>query len=525
MKEQKDQKQNMKNKGITLIALVVTIVVLLILAATSISMLTGENGIITQAQDAKDKTGQASAEDKTGQASAEERVNVEVAGSFDETGNLNIPLLNENLKNNVEGITHGGQTLDENPITSLPTTVEVDGYEVEITGKGSSGGVTGGTKYEEDTKVTIGGKEVSIPGGATISKIPGEYEDVDEGIVIYIIPEGETPNWEADEDGDGIKDVQEKYDQFVWVPVPNAIAVDMNDDKVVDATDIDLMIAQDKYPMAIATDDTNYRGVLYDFNENGGILTISDKTWSSTSTYFREPAYLTNSFNADGSTYNNTDPKISQSLLQSEFNEMVNKVSDNKGFWVGRYETSNMVSDNAQDKTNKIQVVRGATSGVSGNSINWYRMYAQQKAYRNLTEISSARTSSMIWGSQWDQIMIWMKDVPSEYTDTTYTGKFYVTNAVGMGNFGTISGVNDGWSSTTSPAPTGYQDSYKVKNIYDLAGNVYDWTLEADYTYGRVIRGGYYYYTYTTYTRPDSRYGSIGPIGSNSYNGSRPTLY
>ncbi len=40
-------------RGITLIALVVTIVVLLILAGVSISMLTGENGIITQAQDAK----------------------------------------------------------------------------------------------------------------------------------------------------------------------------------------------------------------------------------------------------------------------------------------------------------------------------------------------------------------------------------------------------------------------------------------------------------------------------------------
>ena len=41
----------MKNqKGITLIALVVTIVVLLILAGTSIAMLTGENGIITNAQ-------------------------------------------------------------------------------------------------------------------------------------------------------------------------------------------------------------------------------------------------------------------------------------------------------------------------------------------------------------------------------------------------------------------------------------------------------------------------------------------
>lgn len=43
-------------KGITLIALVVTIVVLLILAAVSISMLGGENGIITQAIEAKNQT-------------------------------------------------------------------------------------------------------------------------------------------------------------------------------------------------------------------------------------------------------------------------------------------------------------------------------------------------------------------------------------------------------------------------------------------------------------------------------------
>ena len=45
-----------KEKGITLIALVVTIVVLLILAGTSISMLKGDNGIITQAQKAKSST-------------------------------------------------------------------------------------------------------------------------------------------------------------------------------------------------------------------------------------------------------------------------------------------------------------------------------------------------------------------------------------------------------------------------------------------------------------------------------------
>ena len=42
-----------KNKGITLIALVITIIILLILAGVSIAMLTGNNGILTQAQNAK----------------------------------------------------------------------------------------------------------------------------------------------------------------------------------------------------------------------------------------------------------------------------------------------------------------------------------------------------------------------------------------------------------------------------------------------------------------------------------------
>ena len=45
-----------KNKGITLIALVITIIVLLILAGVSIAMLTGQNGILTQAQKAKSET-------------------------------------------------------------------------------------------------------------------------------------------------------------------------------------------------------------------------------------------------------------------------------------------------------------------------------------------------------------------------------------------------------------------------------------------------------------------------------------
>lgn len=46
-----------RNKGITLIALVVTIIVLLILAGISISMLTGQNGILNRASEAKNLNG------------------------------------------------------------------------------------------------------------------------------------------------------------------------------------------------------------------------------------------------------------------------------------------------------------------------------------------------------------------------------------------------------------------------------------------------------------------------------------
>ena len=58
--KQENKKQRKNSKGITLIALVITIIVLLILAGVSIAMLTGQNGILTQAQNAKNETEKAS---------------------------------------------------------------------------------------------------------------------------------------------------------------------------------------------------------------------------------------------------------------------------------------------------------------------------------------------------------------------------------------------------------------------------------------------------------------------------------
>ena len=63
--------RNNKNKGITLIALVITIIVLLILAGVAISMLSGENGILKKAAEAKTKTEEGQKQEETALTSME----------------------------------------------------------------------------------------------------------------------------------------------------------------------------------------------------------------------------------------------------------------------------------------------------------------------------------------------------------------------------------------------------------------------------------------------------------------------
>ena len=111
------------NKGITLIALVITIIVLLILAGVSIAMLTGENGILTQAGNAKTQTNR---------AEALERVNME---------------LNGQLANAMAGTAFDTAATINANLTNMPK-----GYEAEAT---LTPGTAGEGKYGTDAKVKI----------------------------------------------------------------------------------------------------------------------------------------------------------------------------------------------------------------------------------------------------------------------------------------------------------------------------------------------------------------------------------
>ena len=116
-------KLNLKErKGITLIALVITIIVLLILAGVSIAMLTGQNGILTQAQSAKTTT-----EDK----SAEEKIKLAVmAARAQSEGALDADKLVAEITNN-----YGGTATKTG--TGFPVNATVDGKSFTIDGDGN----------------------------------------------------------------------------------------------------------------------------------------------------------------------------------------------------------------------------------------------------------------------------------------------------------------------------------------------------------------------------------------------------
>ena len=129
-------KLNLKErKGITLIALVITIIVLLILAGVSIAMLTGQNGILTQAQSAKTANTNKSAEEKV-------KLAVMAARSQSEDASLDLEKLTAEVTTNYGGQVDGGV---------FPATVTIDGKSFTVD---SDGNVTS-KDSETAGKVTI----------------------------------------------------------------------------------------------------------------------------------------------------------------------------------------------------------------------------------------------------------------------------------------------------------------------------------------------------------------------------------
>ena len=137
-----------QTKGITLIALVITIIILLILAGVTITMLTGDNGILKQATNARETNTKAELEEQVKLAVMASKVN--------NTASIDLKTLDEEI-NKISGTTITKSTDDK-----LPWTVKKGSYEVTITADGTITTNTTGKddgKKDEDTKIDYGTKK------------------------------------------------------------------------------------------------------------------------------------------------------------------------------------------------------------------------------------------------------------------------------------------------------------------------------------------------------------------------------
>ena len=188
IKTAKEQKLK-ESKGITLIALVITIIVLLILAGVTIATLTGDNGILGKANDAKTQTEQ---------AKEDENLKIAIAGSYGTDGKLNLKDLKDNLTN--QGIDY-----DKNN-TGFPLEVKVNGEKKKIDANGNiiesiQSLKTKGTVFKDTTTLEdTYGNQVTIPKGFKIAN--DSATEVTGGIVI--------------EDATYTNTIGS---QFVWIPV------------------------------------------------------------------------------------------------------------------------------------------------------------------------------------------------------------------------------------------------------------------------------------------------------------------
>ena len=467
------------NKGITLIALVLTIIVLLILAGVTIAALSGPNGILTNATKAREDNAKA-------QVIEEARVDI-LAKQTEKMGES--PTAEE-----LEQILtpkYGTLSNEENILDRTLTTQ--DGYKIPVRdiwngtlSGASTGGIQVGEKAEEDT--TINGEE----GAYNNPTIPKGFKAVNT----------ETAKWN-DSNGwqnglvieDATSDPVTQGSQFVWVPVQD------------------------------------YENFHLIEGYSRGDLDNCLKPEQNDNNQTREAGANTEGTEPGLPNTKNTTKGTEESIA------MYKSVSDYGGFYIARYEAGiNGTTESTKTNDTNKQTQDGSVKPVSKQGVGVWNFIAwggtktdtspndglpgdetkdgavkvARSMYNNVyTGNKNTETnvkSTLCYGVQWDAVMNF---IDNKYVKGKAEG--YVKDSTGKGNY------------TGDIAKTGDKEEYSAKNIYDMAGNVYEWTMEAFGTGSRVYRGGRYDYSGDNY--PASKRAYNLPDFSRGNIGFRVTLY
>ena len=368
-----------------------------------------------------------------------------------------------------------------------------DWIDEAVTGKKSN--VVKSFKEAKTENSTIDGKK---EGNANNPTIPAGYIPINT----------ETSNWGNGKDAPSQDSVKhglvikdEKDNEWVWVPVPD-VTVMCNTSNTAE------------YTLCGTTGDTAVKTKLYSKSE-----IISGKTrttpGTSTSGSYREPDLVVGN---DGAKYDakdtfyktilgktGTKEQLAQ-LFADEYKAMIESVSKYGGFYIGRYELSGTVTEPTEKP------------GETLTKTDWYNLYNACRSSK--LQASDKVKTQMIWGCQWDVTMNWLISSGAKTSDEVNKDSSTWGN---YKNYNTENNYTEGTAGYEKNAGslqnTGSSENWKANNIYDLAGNCFEWTQEANNTDSRAFRGGSYFsygfsnpasYRTNGYSRPDlSDYGQL----------------
>ena len=296
----------------------------------------------------------------------------------------------------------------------------------------------------------------------------------------YIPINTETSNWGNGKDAPSQDSVKhglvikdEKNNEWVWVPVPDVTVMCDTSNTT-------------EYTLCGTTGDTAVTTNKY---SKSGIISGKTRITPGTTSDFREPDLVVGSgteydaSDTSSDTYyktilgkTGTKEQLAQ-LFADEYKAMIESVSKYGGFYIGRYELSGTVTEPTEKP------------GKTLTKTDWYNLYNACRSSK--LQASDKVKTQMIWGCQWDVTMNWLISSGAKTSDEVNK------DSSTWGNYNNYNAANNYTEGTAgyeknagSPQNTGSSENWKANNIYDLAGNVWEWTQEADDAGNRASRGG-----------------------------------
>ena len=435
-------------------------------------MLTGQNGILNRATEAKNSTGT---------AQVDEQVKLSVAEAL--SNGLGI-ITDDNLKNALDSNV-GKEKYELKGDSTKGWTIKANDKTYNISGNGEiSGEDNKGENSDEDQGKNNGnGTMPYLPDTTKFEYVEGT--DLTTGLVIREKSTGS---------------------EYVWVEVPRTLEV---------------------YPNA---------GINIKNFEDEESTNIENDLHIYTKDYRNETVYSDIYYDASDDSYeaNKSDWYASKEEYNEDKKKMLKSVYQNEGFWVGRYEAG--INENRMSSESS-----GIPSTIPLTKANLYPYTfvtrTQAKVLAERVE-SGSHNSSLMYGVQWDLMLKYIEEkkknqIPeiskSLISDSTNIGNYSDSEfTLNSGKYGIMENNNpnlkyDVWNLFTVDLTDYVEKSYKkekkkyggilittgateatnLQNIYDIAGNVREITLENNNstTYGPcVYRGGAAYQLGSVYT-------------------------